>query len=392
MVLIKYHQSAFYYVTSVILVMKTTVFLGAGASVFAGIPTTKELIKNISNHIKPESWKDPTLYHMCTDIVEKHRAKDVEVLYQTIDNMIKAENIHMEVAEHRAQRYSGSWKRKIHTFSKNPNAVKSEAYERDDIEETIKVLESLRTIIRDTLLDSLIVEPDKVNEVENTYDSLFQHIQQPYIVTTNYDNVLETYCKRKEIGLVNGFRQSSLGDGRIWDGMFDEQERALHLVKLHGSITWQEVDDGSTLEIGMPGQRNSTGDVMIVPTLGEKDYSSKIFPRLLEKFKSILNNTDLLIVIGFSFRDPGINQMFAQRLDKNNPNPMMLWLIDPNHNGLKRLVGNVEPRRRQAESGVVWDYSNDKMPYVYAQNIKFPRKPHEWEHQLKILDQIQRQN
>ncbi len=67
---------------------------------------------------------------------------------------------------------------------------------------------------------------------------------------------------------------------------------------------------------------------------------------------------------------------------------MKLLLIDPKPDGLKGLVGDVELRRRQFEGGLVWDYSNDEMPYVYAHNIEFPIKPYAWDLLLELFDQI----
>ena len=192
---------------------------------------------------------------------------------------------------------------------------------------------------------------------------------------------------------MNGFKRSRLGDRRVWDDVWEGGEAALWLTKLHGSITWQEDDNGGVLEIGMPGLRDAKKDVMITPTLGEKNYKDKIFPILMDRFKTILDETELLIVVGFSFRDPEINRMLLGHLKRTggNSRPMRLLYVDPEHDGLKALVGSsVEPRLKQApEKGTLLDYSQDEMPYVFASTDEFDRDVAErMEHILEIMDVV----
>ena len=246
--------------------------------------------------------------HLVRNIVGRHNDKDVEELYQTIRDMIAAEKLHATVVKAKDH---GGVKREIQTTpTRRPENTTSKD-EAEDVDETIRALESLETAIRNTLLSNLMVKPENVNNVVSTYDELFKSVSRN-IVTTNYDNVLETYCEQKELELVNGFKKSHLGDRRTWDDVWEGEETALYLTKLHGSITWQEDDDSAVLEIGKPGLRDTDRDVMIAPTLGEKDYSNRIFPTLIDRFKTILAETEVLIVVGFSFRDPRINRMLQE--------------------------------------------------------------------------------
>ena len=227
------------------------------------------------------------------------------------------------------------------------------------------------------------------------------------MVTTNYDNVLEVYCEEAGLGIINGFKASSLGNRRIWDtDTWGDDEyfvdyggdgpndyyavlASMRLVKLHGSITWQKGDDDAVLEIGSIGQRDPSKDVMILPTLGKKDYSHGIFPELWRQFEKVLARTGLLIVIGFSFRDPEINRMLRSHLERTAENPMKLLYIDTRHEGLKELVGgDVEPRLVKADRGTLWHYHHDEMPYVYAHNAEFPLRPNKLKLVLEILDVV----
>ena len=363
---------------------ETMLFLGAGASVFAGMPTTKGLIRDVLQQVLPqEKWKSPQAASLVRNIVRHHEGQDVEVLYQTIRRMTDAEKLHEEAMKHKmAGDNNPAWKREILTTSAYGSDIENKKNETEDIAENIDTFESLEVAIRNTLLDRLMVKRDYITAVVEQYDGLFEHVPRN-IATTNYDNVLETYCERKKLDMVNGFKPSHLGDRRIWkgehDGAWAVGEDALRLVKLHGSIAWQE-DGDDILEIGRPGMRDTTRDVMIAPTLGEKDYDSKIFPTLWKRFEAILAETELLIVAGFSFRDPKINRMFRSRLKRTAENPMKLLYIDPRHRGLKELVGtDVELLQARARRGALLHYYHDEMPYVYAYNVEFPLIPNELE-------------
>ena len=355
--------------------MKTALFLGAGASVFAGMPTTKELVNGVLQRVyRHETWESPAAKSLATNIVNAHADKDVEVLYQTIRTMITAEKQHKETMEYRKKSDGGgTWKREIRTHAPHRPGSETTKDETADIDETIRTLESLEVAIRNTLLTSLTVQPDNVDSVVSLYDELFRHVPRR-IVTTNYDNILEVYCEQKKLNLANGFKKSHLGDRRTWDGAWTGGETALFMTKLHGSITWQKDDGDTILEIGKPGMRDTDRDVMIAPTLGEKDYGDDIFRKLSSQFKGILDDTEMLIVVGFSFRDPEINQVLQKRLKRtdDNPHPMGLLCVDPKPDGLKEVVGDhVRPYGIGVENYGLYNYSSDEMPCVYAYRYKF---------------------
>lgn len=334
---------------------------------------------------------------LARNIVRDHSKKDVEVLYQTIHHMMDAEELHREAMKHKMDGDNHpAWRREILTTSRSHPDVKTKKDETEDINENIKTLESLEVAIRNTLLDRLMVKPDYIRAVAEQYDELFKQTKSYTMVTTNYDNVLETYCEQVGLGIINGFKTSHLGNRRIWDtdawnddeyqveydpdGSMDGYLIKMRLVKLHGSITWQK-DNGTVLEIGSPGLRASTDDVMIPPTLGEKSYDKDIFPELLRGFEAILAKTDLLIVVGFSFRDPKITRMLQDRLRRTDGNrPMRLLYIgpepeDPEPDGLKVLVDSDDEPREERVYGkcVLWNYSRAELPYVYAYRGKFDR-------------------
>lgn len=389
--------------------METVLFLGAGASVFAGMPTTKDLVKDVLQQvIHREKWDSPAAARLAKNTVRDHDGKDAEVLYQTIRDMIAAEKRHLKVVEYKTRGDSGTArKREIRVSSVLDPDNATATDETKDINENIETLKSLEGAIRNTLLDRLMVKPDSINDVVERYGELFEQTKSHTIVTTNYDNVPETYCEQAGLGIINGFKASHLGNKRTWDndtwdddeyqvdyepdGSMDGYLIKMRLVKLHGSITWQKDGDHTVLEIGSLGLRDSKKDVMILPTLGEKDYTRDVFPELQRQFNKVLARTELLIVAGFSFRDPKINQMLRSRLERTakNPNPMKMLYMDPRPGGLKELVGTgVEPRQARSERGTLLHYYHDEMPYVYAHKAKFPPRPAALKLVLDILNEV----
>ena len=354
--------------------LKTMLFLGAGASKFVGMPDTKELVRSLKDQIGREKWDSPAAEYLVRSVVGAHEdeGKDVEELYETIHNMIDAVELYKKIVKHKV----GDFHREI-TYRKMPPDIEpSKEDELVDIEGSKKALEELMVAIRNTLLANLMVKPESVDAVVELYNELRKHVQPNNIVTTNYDNVLETYCEQNTLKLTNGFKASHLGDIRMWNKQWRGRGDGISLIKIHGSITWQEDDDGNVLEIGRPGMRDTRKDVMIAPTLSEKDYSKQIFPDLQDRFELQLKKADLLIVVGFSFRDCEINEIFRRRLTRSDggTSPTRLLYIGPLDAGdnLKKFVGvKDEPREVRQSSYALWDYSSGDMPYVYAYREKF---------------------
>lgn len=152
--------------------VETVLLLGAGASRFAGIPTTKDLIDDVKQRvIHQERWDSPMAASLARNIVRDHGDKDVEVLYQTIRDMKAAEELHGKVMKYKvAGDNHPAWKREILTTARSHPDNETKKDETKDIDETMKTFESLEGAIRNTLLDRLMVKPDRIKDVKERYD------------------------------------------------------------------------------------------------------------------------------------------------------------------------------------------------------------------------------
>lgn len=306
--------------------MKTALFLGAGASVFAGQPTTKELIERVRERMKARGHKphgDEGSQNYIMRVINNDTYSDVEKLHDGIDQMIAS--------------------------AKNANCVPiiDEASGDYNIthENIIKYLTDLRSTIREVLLDSFVIDKDARVSIARMYDMVRSVIKDDgtdglQVFTTNYDMVMERYAYMKGFETINGFVDGSYRSG-VWANAWNRRtdRPPLYLTKLHGSINWYEDADGDIVETSDVTQRDPKHDVLIVPTEGAKDYGRKPFPTLMERFRSEIEKVDVLLVIGFSYRDDEIVRIIRDRLE----NGMSLISVSPDAVVDIRRVDEVKP-------------------------------------------------
>ena len=161
---------------------------------------------------------------------------------------------------------------------------------------------------------------DHDQRLTDAYDQIFQHLRSQTgsvtIFTTNYDTVIETYCRVNKHACVDGFVGES--DLRRWVGDFDTQNanNSVRLYKLHGSLEWKlHKEYGIIMSPELSNSRNIEKDIMIMPTRSPKDEEkespfSEIFGFMKKEFK----DQDACIVIGYSFRDESVNDVFMEFL------------------------------------------------------------------------------
>ena len=286
--------------------MKTTLFLGAGASAFVGHPTTELLL----NRIRKDFRRRPrNVIDITKIIVEDNDYTDVEKLYDGIVRMFGVRN-----------------------DSPNGRTIFRALHDNDTtFRTTLTELEDLKSTIRDMLLASLVVNEDSRESIVQVYNTVRSVIKDGgadglRVFTTNYDTVMEAYAEDTGLEIINGFkhhRRLSKVWADAWDRTTDRPP--LYLTKLHGSINWHEDADGNIVETGGVTQRDASRDIMIAPTEGAKDYGRKPFPDLMKHFEESMETVDVLLVIGFSYRDDEINKIIKRRLDDG----MLLISISP---------------------------------------------------------------
>lgn len=314
--------------------MRTALFLGAGASAFASQPATVELMGRVRHRVQERNVEPPrgdSHQNYIMGVISDDRVyKDVENLYDGIEQIINTG------ANHNCRPVTAGT---LHGSTGLP------------YEEIINELKRLRGIIHEVLRKSFTIKEDDLAAIKQVYDGIWSVIQDNgtekfQVFTTNYDNVMEEYCHATGRDIVNGFKPYRYGK-RVWSNALDHDgnKPALHLIKLHGSIFWHKDGDGRIVE---PWSEESDGPdniIIIPPTEGAKDYRREPFPTIMDHFREALKKVDVLVVIGFSYRDREIVEIIKEGLGSG----MALISISRTANGAKKLDPNAESSTKNVD-------------------------------------------
>jgi hypothetical protein len=153
------------------------------------------------------------------------------------------------------------------------------------------------------------------------------------IVTLNYDNSIEY------VGEISGIKIDTGFENWYKEGEFQYAKGTVPLIKLHGSIDWQLVDNPVSKVQPIP-QKKIIQISKAQVKRPKPDYDPAIifgginkltaegpFLDLLRTFANHLNQSTQLTVIGYSFRDPHINKYIREWI--NGRPDRILRVIDP---------------------------------------------------------------
>lgn len=134
------------------------------------------------------------------------------------------------------------------------------------------------------------------------------------IVTLNYDQLIERAGEKFGVEISTG--------AELWDGGFQWQfeTAAVPLLKMHGSMTWRgsrstNHESGNLVPaVGFyetRGLNEAAPNRLLTPTVifgsGSKTTPFSAFPALTRQFHDWLEESELLVVVGYSFRDQHVD-------------------------------------------------------------------------------------
>lgn len=151
------------------------------------------------------------------------------------------------------------------------------------------------------------------------------------IFTTNFDYVLETYSDQVNQGRFTGYRIVENNRVIFTPHEYEKSRAPLKIYKLHGSVDLSALDNNtiiSTLPPAIPGKtyggKRIVSKVMVYGI--QKNVIAEPYFDLLALFKKRLAKIKDCLVVGYSFRDPWINQLFLDVI-KNYPNMIKIRFI-----------------------------------------------------------------
>ena len=299
--------------------MKITLFLGAGASKVYKFPDTKDFKTNLEKQLDPHT--DGLMLSMLTE--SQHT--DIENILSDLEAIKKLPS-------------NNGWQllQKIEGPVHFPNTDKS-------FDQVLTEYENYRQIIHNSVYQEYCWKSEITHEMlKQQYDKVFNVLRDSddgiHICTTNYDQIMEHYidAPTNDYFRIDGFALDRKTQKVFFDplnfnmiNIDDSKQIPCYLYKLHGSLNWVPYYWEGVVKIYRREPEDHHGDNFVIyPTLVKKkeEYHNEPYSFLMEKFQERIDNSDIFIVIGYSFRDEQINEYFKQFLNKDHAR---MFVISP---------------------------------------------------------------
>lgn len=299
--------------------LKIGLFLGAGASVPYNKPTTKHLRDKLM-----------TKYHY-TDV--SHISKEQEYLNSilTFSNFYDIEDV-LQCIKEIDDFFLNSKFGSRYLLERVPELKFNDSRRPAHLSTFIDSIKKIRTMIENDVFENYAWNDNYDIVLEEILTSFFnilkkENSKEIHIFTTNYDRAVEEFCSdsNKKYKCVDGFNRNEYNNRRLWSGNYnfptEEDSTNVFLYKMHGSLSWKKHKKygiESTSEETRSNDPNYIENLLIYPTISPKDGEEKEpYKTIREKFKEFMDIADICIVIGFSFRDEHINEIFSSFLQRN---------------------------------------------------------------------------
>ena len=260
--------------------MDIGLFLGAGASVHYGYPTTKELKEKL---LELDNDTNQDFKHA---LLESSDLYDIEYV---LDLLIKFEQFfsipHIYEFFHELTIFQ--------LGNNNINTLRKKA-------------DQMRLFIEQAIFDNYKWNDSYHDKVKNMFGTLYNKINNKnlHVFTTNYDRAIEKFCEKNEIECCNGFVTTDWNKSAYRNNFEPKKDNYLKLYKLHGSLDWRKDSNGiKCIDTDQKGEDNDN-NFLIYPTLSPKeDEQNYPYNEYVDKFKKFTSKNNICIIIGFSFRD-----------------------------------------------------------------------------------------
>ena len=191
-----------------------------------------------------------------------------------------------------------------------------------------------------------VLKEESRKDALKTYNQLFETLRYPIfheIFTTNYDLVIDKYIESTKQPYYDGFNNG------IWNPKGYEQNIEFKIFKLHGAIDQYVTEKGRIVKVGvLDARRTVDGEKLkeaIIYPMREKEVYKDPFFELFTCLKTSLLSEKICVVIGYSFRDEHIRNIFFDAV-KRNPE-IRIFTIHPQakkiRNDLEHIKDKINP-------------------------------------------------
>ncbi len=321
--------------------LRLIVFLGAGASNVFGIPTMPGFINTFD---REKSWGQGFQHTHIRGFYNGIKSRfsedefDLEVLMTILEDLAKKGKDLFKTVSPQTTDFLFRTSRKEALRYINNKGIKVLAEE---------LLTKLKQIIRKECRNA-VERSKQVDNILSKYDQLFKILSDPRIVmemvsgdgavkypsdlkiiTTNWDNCVETYFNRRQIEFSNGIVLRR-GENVFDINSFQDNEALVGIFKLHGSVDLFSKADKIRKLSAFPEGRTSFGEefgdeVMRWPIEfgGYRRIMESPYLDLFRLFRQRIEKDRIWILIGSSFRDISIcstmNDVVRLKIQRNYP-------------------------------------------------------------------------
>lgn len=317
------------------------IFLGAGASKVFSLKTMQDLTDDLVSRMKEKGHTE--IIDDILKALKRYRlTPDFENIYTTLEALVNPEE---------GIRNSGAFAAFLASRKGFENLEGHPEYK--------DVLADFRNLI----YDECSIPRGKVEDNKSVFDKLFRittesqeqrflssktgasgyvnvHVGDT-IVTTNYDMAVELYHRWTNMPLADGFKPTRKEYIKELDFMeYGKQKGSRWLIKLHGSIWQFKQGDRIIQTIASPETlplNISVGEQMMIYPVGEKPILREPYYSFYSIFKE--QPWNVLIAIGYSFRDGPVNTAILERLETRPPPRTKLIVVNPDPEEVIRNLG-----------------------------------------------------
>ena len=323
---------------------KSIVFVGAGASDPFHIPTMTKLVEDFEDKLRSSYSPHLSLFEDIKYRLQNYKNFDIEALITVLQDIIEIDELPTKVLNQPSVHYFSAWGM---SFESMVNTIREDALRnRDQAEQLLKevkgfVAESctLKKQSFDIYMEffKYVMLKDGYN-LENALRGQGPYKIRSVIFTTNYDQVIEAFCRRKNLNYGCGQVQNELLDiGKSNHMLYSKDSPLFQIYKLHGSINWYEDQDKNMrwlTEPARPGRMTPLGDqvikeLLIYPAREKYTFREPFYP-MFHHLKECLIGCERCYIVGYSFRDDDILGLFHDAMNLNKG--LSLFVVDRNAN------------------------------------------------------------
>lgn len=300
---------------------RVLLFLGAGASKPFNVPTMKEMVEEFGYSLGSEERK--FYEEISNSLINRHKRFDLETFLMVLEALEDPDRWHPFAS------YI------LDKFNKDYNAI----IDPKKVIDAPSLSQDLKKFVR----DKCYLNKNEYDKNKDLYELLLKLANEITgqsggligtsvngIYTTNYDRYIDEYLREKfsrgySSNVTDYFdRKDNPETLRIdYEKFLANYSPPMEFVKVHGSVNWY-LDNGTVVRTDNPRTDFKSG-IMIYPT-SDKPLYKEPWMKLLILLKRALTRSSVWIVVGYSFNDEVILNLFKEALEERDKTVKLIIL------------------------------------------------------------------